>query len=300
MAAFEFGNYQSSSSRGASSQLPCAQNSHSHDPPARVIQEPILTMKIYDSCRNKDCLTGSELGPSRSLEGRPIEAPQEAHSVSVEHLRVSSIVVMRKEPSPFKSGFWNIELQYNFEYCLKFYGTDGHPIGCEVPATNYFTRKVTLFGSHAHEISLFTDLLGNPNTLIDGGAPNLMVEAKAMALTAEIKRRRHSHCHEHGHGEGHEEGPEGHHHHHHGRVFVTIGLFSIIKLYRLVSLLVESRGFVIPPPCKNIMPTNPCDFFDDLSFPMDDFAPRQKREFLDGTSINIPSEPKKGDICHTC
>jgi len=73
---------------------------------------------------------------------------------------------------------------------------------------------------------------------------------------------------------------------------VTLGLFSIVKLYRFVSLLVESRGFVIPPPCANVMPQNPCDFFDTLHFPMDAFAPPQKKEFKAGISLNIAPEEK--------
>jgi len=107
-----------------------------------------------------------------------------------------------------------------------------------------------------------------------------------MALTAEIKRHRHCHKHVGRDIEPQEEGLGRHHRH----IFPTIGLFSIVKLYRMVSLMVESRGFVIPPPCWDIMPPNPCDFFERLDFPMDAFAPPQKPEFKAGISGNIPAE----------
>ena len=82
----------------------------------------------------------------------------------------------------------------------------------------------------------------------------------------------------------------------HRHVLVTLGLFYIVKLFRVASLLVESRGFLIPPKCKNLAPTNPCEFFDELSFPMDSFSPPQKREFEAGISLNIPAIGDR-DIC---
>ena len=79
-------------------------------------------------------------------------------------------------------------------------------------------------------------------------------------------------------------------------VNVTIGLFGIIKLYRIVSLLVESKGFSIAPPCENILPPNPCEFFETLDFPMDVFSPPQKREFHAGISENIPTHVLGGIV----
>ena len=113
---------------------------------------------------------------------------------------------------------------------------------------------------------------------------HLITDGKAIPLTAEI--RRHKHCHRHHDGDSRDD----HGRHHHRHVFPTLGLFSIVKLYRKVSLMVESRGFVIPPSCSSIMPPNPCDFFEKLDFPMDSFSPPQKREFREGISANIPSE----------
>jgi hypothetical protein len=71
-------------------------------------------------------------------------------------------------------------------------------------------------------------------------------------------------------------------------VLVTIGLFSIIKLFRVVNLTVESKGFMVPEESENVSPTNPCEFFNKLDFPLDIFAPPQKPEFAAGISSNIP------------
>ena len=39
-------------------------------------------------------------------------------------------------------------------------------------------------------------------------------------------------------------------------------------------------------------PLNPCEFFDNLDFPMDIFAPPHKPDFFAGLSGNIPHKEK--------
>ena len=288
MAAFEFGSYQPNPHNRAvtpasnpvveATPEPVveAQCGRHHHP---TIQEPILTLKIYDSCRSKDCLEPRELGPARDSHGDPIHPPEDARSVSIDNVNVCRISVMKKQPSPFRSGFWDLEIQYLFEYELRFFGAEGCQIDhCSAYSTA--TRKVSLFGSVGRNISTFTDLFGSSGVLTGSGEPLVHVEAKGMPLTAEIVGRI---C---------PRGEERPHRH----VAVTLGLFSIVKLFRVASLLVESRGFLIPPKCKNLAPTNPCEFFDELSFPMDSFSPPQKKEFKAGVSLNIPSIRGK-EIC---
>ena len=106
--------------------------------------------------------------------------------------------------------------------------------------------------------------------------PFILVESKAVALAAEL---RYCGC---GCGCGDNDNAA-------VEVCVTIGLFTIIKLFRLVNLLVESRGFCIPEECEDLSALSPCEFFDNLDFPMDIFAPPQKAEFIAGISSNIPA-----------
>ena len=163
-----------------------------------------------------------------------------------------------------------------FEYRLIFREADGCVIG-SVKANNIFNRRLTLFGSVGEELVVATDLFRdhNESATIDA-EPFILVEAKAVALQAKIEGH---HCH----GDA-----EGRRHHERREVHVTIGLFSIIKLYRIVSLTVQSNGFCIPPECEEISPPSPCEFFERLDFPMDIFSPPQKPEFLAGISGNIP------------
>lgn len=57
------------------------------------------------------------------------------------------------------------------------------------------------------------------------------------------------------------------------RVFVSIGVFSIIKLERKVQLLIPSYDFCIPQKeCVGATDDNPCDLFDRITFPVEKFT----------------------------
>ncbi|MDR2903970.1 MAG: hypothetical protein LBU77_05640 [Clostridiales bacterium] len=220
-------------------------------------------------------------------EGEVIDPPNNSAAVTIDRLRVKRVIIVDKEPNPFRNGYWDIDLKYVFDYRLTFREADGCLIGC-IRANSIYNQSVTLFGSVGSDIVLATDLFnndhGDTNTL--DADPFVLVEAKAVALNAELK---YSRCRA-----ADAEAPEP------NRVNVTIGLFSIIKLFRIVQLSVESRGFCIPPECSEVSPLNPCDFFEDLDFPMDIFAPPQKPEFFAGISGNIPAKQKDGKPCSHC
>ncbi len=137
------------------------------------------------------------------------------------------------------------------------------------------------------DLVIATDLLeqiGN-NTTIDAD-PFVLVEAKAVVLSADLRYQRKVNRREE------DFPPEPNY------VVVTIGLFSIVKLFRLVNLTVESRGFCIPPQDEDLSPLNACDFFDGLNFPMDVFAPPQKPEFFAGVVNEL--ENIRDEKCNIC
>jgi len=266
--------------------------------PRCVKEENIIALKIYDSCRQQDCLTPSELGPARAAEcivvgdftineGEIIRPPHEAAAVSMDKLRIKKIMIVEKEPNSFRKGFWDIDLKYVFEYRLVFREADGCIIG-SVKANSIYNKKVTLFGSEGSDLFLSTDLFHshNESAAILSSEPSVTIEGKAVALEAEIK---------YGH-----RGKEFNSHDSNCRsrqVDVTIGLFSIVKLFRIVDLSVQSKGFSIPSECEEVSPIDPCEYFDNLSFPMDIFAPPQKPEFFAGISGDIPPEHNHQSRC---
>ena len=260
----------------------------------KLKDECLIAFKVYDSCRQQTCLTNGIIGPARAArnasycginvtEGEIITPPSNAASVTISDLEVERVVIVSKNPSNFKVGFWDIDLKYVFSYKLSFRDINGDVL-CSVCAQSVYNKMITLFGSTTTNSSISTDLLSSAGTTIDlNSDPFVWVESKGVALKAEL---------------------------HYGKcccddedadfVDVTIGLFSIIKLYRIVNLVVSSRGFCIPDVCENPA-VNPCDFFENLDFPMDTFAPPQKPEFIAGISNNIPAEDKdECDKGHNC
>ena len=224
----------------------------------RLREERIIAFKVYDSCRNQNCLTPAEIGPARAAEqlcigeehhreGDIIKPPPNAASATVDRLKIKRIVIVDKQPSPFRNGYWDVDIKFVFEYRITFREADASVIG-SVRANNIFNMKVNLFGSIGSGLVIGTDLLkafGDCATF--EAEPFVLVEAKAVALHAQLHYP--------------------HHHEHHGdrdcpasEVRVTIGLFSIIKLFRLVNLTVESRGFDVPEECKPAPspPISPC------------------------------------------
>ena len=64
------------------------------------------------------------------------------------------------------------------------------------------------------------------------------------------------------------------------KVFVTIGLFTIVRLTRCVELIIPVIDFCIPTnECVQSVDSNPCELFDRLNFPVDEFFPPEKCHF---------------------
>ena len=263
----------------------------------KIKEECIVALKVYDACRQQNCLQGDDIGPARAAtcgtfccgmtleQGEIITPPENAASVSVDNFKIEKVIIVKKEPNPFRVGYWDIDLKYIFSYDLVFRNVNGC-ILCTVPAQSVYNKKITLFGSVTTDSLISTDFVSsNGNSFDTGNQPFVLVESKAVALNAELAYNNCCCCDENDNAD---------------QVSLTIGLFSIIKLFRLVNLTVESKGFCIPKECEDVSSISPCEFFDNLDFPMDIFAPPQKREFLAGISGNIPDERRNDSDNNNC
>ena len=248
-------------------------------PPKRIIDECIVAYKVYDSCRRQSCLTYRELsipltidvpaGPSAAdnpddttlKHEIPVIVPHDAASITISNLTVGKISIGNKKLNPFRAGHWDIDVKYDFHYTLSFYNAAGEFISDE-KAKSAYKAKTTLFGSLDSELVISTDLpFGNRETF--AADPFVWVEAKAVDLDAKLffpPTRQ----------DGEHPAPE---------IQLTIGLFVILKLFRLVHLNVQSTGFCTPSECKESHDINPCEYFAGLDFPMEMFTPPQKPEF---------------------
>ncbi len=158
----------------------------------------IVALKIYDSCRSQDCLGPEILGPARAAEttvlgdeqlydGEVIDPPSNAATVSIDKLRIKKIMIVSKEESPFKRGYWDLDLKYVFEYRLTFREADGCKIGC-VKANSIYNKRVTLFGSCGTESVVATDLFGEGESTTLQSDPFVIVEGKATTIKSQLSK----------------------------------------------------------------------------------------------------------------
>ena len=64
------------------------------------------------------------------------------------------------------------------------------------------------------------------------------------------------------------------------KVYVTLGLFTIVRLVRDVQLLIPVIDFCVPKnDCSVSTESNPCELFEKLHFPIDEFFPPEKGSF---------------------
>ena len=275
--------YEKANNRECEMDRDCKSKPDCHDK-RKVKDECLIALKVYDSCRQQDCLTHCEIGSARAAmdtrignecirEGDIIDPPSEAASVVIDRLNIDKIIIVGKKPNDFKKGYWDIDVKYVFEYILVFRDAAGCVIK-PVKAHSIYDKRVTLFGSVGSDFVIGSDLLCQSDCQTINAEPFVLSEAKAVALEAKLKYHERSSC------MGKDFPPEA------NEVFVTIGLFTIIKLFRIVNLTVESKGFCIPEECQEISKC-PCEWFDEMDFPMDIFDPPQKEEFAEGISSNI-------------
>jgi len=274
MGAFEFDNNITISARNCN----CNDNDNAGE-------SCIIAQKVFDQCRIQKCLSPDILGPARTASnggqncnemlcgGDIIVPPCNASDVSICDLELSRIDILRKKHNSLQKGCWDVELRYVFDYTLEFRRSDGCHIGC-IDATSTYNLKVTLFGSEEAEITSATDMYSHCNH--SEGGPFILSEGKGLALSAELKypgNHRGCGC---GCGSGCGCGCDNGMDAAMGApisVNVTIGLFTIVKLYRTVSIIVESMGRCLPGNSASLNPGDPCANFDALSFPLDAFSP---------------------------
>lgn len=247
--------------------------------------------KVYDNCREKDCIEDAVVDFVDNVQ----DLINNAVKVKTKDAEVVAVLA-DLEDVPFKRGFFTVNVRYKIRVAVEFCYKDvtGNIVNSS-PKIGYvwFSKTAILFGSEG-KVKIFRSV--DPGTVqvqadanLDGcGAlieqdnlPIIKVEvAEPLVLNTRIKKVHDKH----------------HHHHHCGcdddgndvssfigpqrRVVVTLGLFSIIKLVRLVQLLIPAFNFCYPnKECVAADEDNPCDIFDTIEFPLDQFFPPQKFDF---------------------
>lgn len=192
------------------------------------------------------------------------------------------------EAVPFNRGFYSVDLKYFFKITLDVFTGVGKPCKTEGLAT--FDKKVILFGSEGNAKVFSSSYRGggiDPQDWQKTNMPKAIIEVvEPIALSCKVVEPNDNCCcccdetdlssiptdvcgifEDNLVSSGDDR-----------RVFVTIGVFSIVKLERSVQLLIPAYDFCVPnKDCVTATDENPCDLFERIEFPVDEFFPPGRR-----------------------
>ncbi|MBC7766196.1 MAG: hypothetical protein H7Y41_06890 [Hyphomonadaceae bacterium] len=258
----------------------------------------IHTDKVYDSCREKDCLEDLKVIFLCERDQRLID-----NAINVKVRKAKIIWVFSDvEEVPFNEGFFTIDIKFFFEITLDVFTGVAPPTPVRGLAT--FDKKVILFGSEGKAkifSSKFKDDEIDKQLCPKNNLPVAVIEVvEPIPLAARLA--------------------DAHHHHHHHccmdvssipqsvlsnfdvvpeqceaqqNVFVSLGIFTIVKLERKVQLLIPVFDFCFPEnECIEATADNPCELFDRIRFPFNEFFPPQKHDFQGAELFENTREPR--------
>ena len=256
----------------------------------------IHTDKVYDSCRDKECL--EDLRVYLCKEGQ--ELIDNALSVKVSSTQVL-YVFSDVEPVPFNSGYYTIDIKFFFKVTLDVFC--GLMKTKRVEGLAVYDKKVVLFGSEGKS-KIFRSTYRydelDPQSLMKTNLPQAVVEVvDPISLSAKIvdpKKNCSCCCNQYDITSAPDficrcfddvfAQPDTD-----KQVYVTIGLFSIVKLERNVQLLIPVYDFCVPQDeCVGTSSENPCELFDRIEFPVDEFYPPQKHDFVSNDTTKVDSD----------
>ncbi len=240
----------------------------------------IHTKKIFDSCRDKDCIEALRFYPClycQDILNRATSVKGGKAELLYTYINV--------EPVSFNRGFYTVDTRYFYRVTLNAYCTSPRPV--EVEGLCVFDKRVILFGSegNAHIFSSHTRIDGlDRQQLEQSNMPIAVVEAvDPIVLDAKIVERCQDRCCDCDICEipscvcqcfnsdltmGEDD----------RRVFVTLGQFSIVRLERDSQLLVPVFDYCLPDKecscgCGCCPSEDPCELFKSINFPVSEFFP---------------------------
>lgn len=228
----------------------------------------IHTRKIFDSCKDKDCIEDLQVYPTSDAQAAVLAAtsirPRRAELLGV-RLDVDEI--------SFNRGFYTVDVRY-------FYRIRGeaYPSSLEVEGLAVFDKRVILFGSEGSAKHFSSEDLTICGTEGSTALPTAVIEAVdpialRMSLaddtppTDEVPSDIPACVSEQFDSPIATTGNT-------RQWLVTLGQFSIIRLERDVQLLMPSYDYCMPDKeCACSSEDDPCTLFGRIRFPLEEFYP---------------------------
>ena len=237
----------------------------------------IHTRKIFDSCKDKDCIEDLRFYPTQSSKCVIDRA------ISLKAGKAELInVYIDVQPISFNRGFYTVDVRYFYRVTADAFVGAARPV--EVSGLCVYDKRVILFGSEG-AAKVFTSesccegyeehaYLHNhlPCAVVEAVNPlvlgmKLVDVCECRPCDCELTEIPPCVCACFGcdlcfHNDG-------------KRVYVTLGQFSIIRLERDTQLLIPAYDYCVPETecaCGNC-DDDPCEIFRHVRFPVDEFFP---------------------------
>lgn len=218
---------------------------------------PIKVNRIFDSCSDRDCLSNVQI----LIDGG--ELPANVTMVKSRCIKVSDIC-MNIEPVPFNKGFFSIDLTYTFRVELMAYERScGSPT--LITGTAYASKNVILYGGESSSKTFFSNgrHIGETDDTCCNTI-NLPTAAVQVVEPIALETRIGMVC---------PPCPDGSSTTPVRTVIMTLGLFSVVEVFRPVTVLVPTYEYTIPTKECHADTESPCAVFDKIKFPAEAFSP---------------------------
>jgi len=247
----------------------------------------IETKKIYDSCRDRECL--EDLRVYLSAEGQEIIDK----AVSVRPRRAEVLwAYIDVEPVSFNRGYYSLDIRYYFRVGFDVYCSASRPV--MISGLAVYDKKTVMFGSDGMAkiySSRYRPSAGDMQYGLKTNMPEASVEVvdpvvlscklvelcDSPAVCCEIDMDSLPEIIGCAFDEPLINANTGR------RLFVSLGLFSILRLARNMQILIPVYDFCVPDrECESsdaASTCEPCDLFRKFKFPIDEFFPPQLAEF---------------------
>lgn len=246
---------------------------------AACIREAVCidTRKIFDSCKDKDCIEDLRFYPT--LESKAVID----RAISIKAGKAELLYVyIDVEPIGFNRGFYTVDVRYYYRVTADAFVGAVRPV--EITGLCVFDKRVILFGSES-TAKVFTSeavFEGSDEQIRKSNVPTAVVEAvDPIVLNMKLVDMCDCRpcdceiteippcicacfgcdlcfCHD---GK---------------RVYVTLGQFSIIRLERDTQLLMPIYDYCMPEKectCGGGSEDDPCEIFRHVKFPVNEFFP---------------------------
>ena len=235
----------------------------------------VHTKKIFDSCRDKDCIDNLRLYPTVASQA-VIASAVSVRPISAQLLYISVDV----EEVAFNRGLYSIDLRYFYKITGDALTLGSKPV--QISGLAVFDKRVILFGSEGNA-KIFTSA-----TVLDGSdiplprstnLPRAVVEAvDPVLLSMKLTEVCDCTC-----SNTYLEVPDAIQQAFGDNlaidcgtrvVTVTLGQFTIIRLERDTQLMIPAYNYCMPEKeCSGGCCDDPCSLFSRINFPVDEFFP---------------------------